>query len=65
MVKAPAASWVMPLISDIRAATESNDLPSITIGHTDRPHAIVVAGWLYGTPALLKAFRNALPIMSA
>src|SRR5450631_288220 len=66
MVKAAAASCDMPLFSAILETTDSNVPPGwTTIGQTDRPIAIVVAGWLYEMPALLKAARNALPIMSA
>ena len=45
---------------------ESNEPPGWnSIGQTDWPSAVVVAGWLYGTPAFVRAIRNALFTMSA
>jgi hypothetical protein len=65
-VNTPATSWDIPLLSAILDATESNDPPGWnSIGQIDWPSAIVLAGWLYETPAFVKATRNALPIMSA
>ena len=66
MVNTPAASWDIPLLSATLDAIESNEPPGWnSIGQTDWPSAIVVAGWLYETPAFVRAARNALPIMSA
>jgi hypothetical protein len=66
MVNAPAVSWDMPLRSDTFEVIESNEPPgSNSIGHTDWPNAVVLAGWLYETPAFVRAARNVLPIMSA
>jgi hypothetical protein len=65
-VNAPAASWDNPLLSATLDWIESNEPPGWnSIGQTDWPNAIAVAGWLYGTPAFVRAIRNALFTMSA
>jgi hypothetical protein len=66
IVNAPAFSYGSPLLAVTQEVTESNDAPGLTsIGQTDWPSAVVLAGWLYETPAFVRALRNALPIMSA
>lgn len=66
MVKIPADFWDMPLPAAILATTESKSPPGWTsIGQTDWPAAVVLAGWLYVTPAAVSALRKELPIMSA
>ena len=47
MVKIPADFWDMPLPIAILATTESKSPPGWTsIGQTDWPAAVVLAGWL-------------------
>lgn len=66
MVKTPAVFCDIPLPAAILETTASKSPPGETsIGQTDCPAAVVLAGWLYGTPAFVSAERNALLIMSA